>query len=279
MNQFDFTGNLGFGQYFPSDSVIHRLIPAVKITTLLLMSSAVLFSPLIPHLPFLFLLFALTGRLARLKIFYLMKGVRPILPFLLIIGIIQILFISRAAASDPLITIWIFPVYPEDLLFTARLFGRFFSLVLLFSLFTAVTRVSEISHGVEALLQPFGLKSGLAHDASLVVTITFRFIPILAQEAEQITKAQAARGGDFGTWKTGFLKKARLYIPLIIPLFIAALERSEILVEAMESRCYEPGKTRTRLDEYTWQRRDRVAFLIVLVLFILLLFGRIYPVF
>ena len=112
---------------------------------------------------------------------------------------------------------------------------------------------------------------------SLIVTITFRFYSILAQEAEQITKAQASRGGSFGTWKTGFLKKIRLYIPLIIPLFIAALERSETLVEAMESRCYEPGAPRTRLDEFHWRRQDRIALTAAVLIFISLFISRIIP--
>jgi energy-coupling factor transport system permease protein len=212
--------------------------------------------------------------MAGFKVRYLMKGIRPILPFLFLIGIIQFFFISRDVQGDPLFAAGFFKIYREDLLFTARLFARFFCLVLLLSLFTSVTPVTEISHGTEAFLRPFSRTGALAHDMSLVVTITFRFIPILVQEAEHITKAQASRGGEFGTWKTGLLKRIRLFFPLIIPLFISALERAEVLVEAMESRCYEPGARRTRLDEFHWTREDRITLVLVVSVCILLIASR-----
>jgi len=275
MSQFDFSSNLSLGQYEPLDTPVHRLVPALKMLSVILLGSAVLFSPLFPQLLLLFLFFCLIGWMGNLKIRYLMKGIRPILPFLLLIGVIQIFFISRQLEGDPLFSVWIFKIYREDLFFTARLFARFFCLVLLLSIFTSVTPVTEISHGTEALLKPFGRKQALAHDMSLVVTITFRFIPILAREAEHITKAQASRGASFGTWNMGLLKKIRLYIPLIIPLFIAALERSEILVEAMESRCYEAGARRTRLDEFHWKFADWMVLFLIIVIFSVLFLSRI----
>jgi len=274
MNDFEIIQNMSLGQYEPGDSPVHRLVPAVKLSAVILLASAVFFAPLFPQLPLLFGFFCLTARLSGLQVRYLMRGVRPVLPFLLLIGVIQIFFISRDVSSEPLFRFLRFAVYPEDLLFTARLFARFFCLVLLFSLFSSVTPVTEISHGTESMLRPLSRNNGLSHDMALVVTITFRFIPILAQEAEHLTKAQASRGAWFGTWKMGLIKKLKLYIPLVIPLFIAALERSEILVEAMEARCYEPGAPRTRLDEYHWERRDLAALLTVIALFVLLLASR-----
>ncbi len=276
MRNFDFSGTMALGQYEPGDSYLHRLVPGVKLLSAFLLVSVVLFSPLYPVLPLLFLFFAVLARAADLKIRYLMKGVKPVLPFLILIGIIQVFFISRDPLGEPLFVYRFLRIYPVDLYETAQLFARFFCLVLLLSLFNAVTPLTEISHGTEFLLRPLGKKSGAAHDMSLIVTITFRFIPILAQEAESITKAQAARGGEFGTWKTGFLRKVRLYVPLIVPLFIAALDRAEILVEAMESRCYTPGRHRTRLDEYHWQRRDTLAITGVGGLFLILLLLRLF---
>ena len=275
MRNFDFSGTMALGQYEPGDSFLHKLVPGVKLLSAFLLVSMVLFSPLYPVLPLLFLFFAVLARAADLKIRHLMKGIKPVLPFLIIIGIIQIFFISRDPMGDPLFVYRFLRVYPLDLYETGQLFARFFCLVLLLSLFSAVTPLTEISHGTEFLLRPLGKKSGMAHDMSLVVTITFRFIPILVQEAENITKAQAARGGEFGTWKTGFLRKVRLYVPLIVPLFIAALDRAETLVEAMESRCYTPGVHRTRLDEYHWQRRDTLTISGVAGLFLILLVLRI----
>ena len=273
MMNFDFSAAMGMGQYEPGGSRIHRLVPGVKLISLILFMAGVLFSPLFPQLFLYFFFFCSVSRSAGLKIRQLLKGVKPVLPFLLLIGVIQVFFINRQVEGEPLAVVWHFSIFREDLLFTARLFGRFFNLVLLFSLFTAVTPLTEISHGTEALLRPFDRKGRWSHDLSLILTITFRFVPILIQEAEHITKAQASRGAQFGTWKTGYIKKIRLYFPLIIPLFIAALERAEILVDAMESRCYEAGTARTRLDEFYWMRQDLFALSLVFLVFLSLLFG------
>ena len=269
MNDFELLQNFSFGTYKPLNSPVHRLNPAMKIGALILLTVAVFISPLFPDMILLFIMFALFARLAGLRLRSLLRGVKPVLPFLLLIVLIQIFFITRGHDSEALVQFGRFGIYNEDLLFSARIFGRFFCLFLLFTLFTSVSSVSEISHGTEMLLRPFGRK-GFSHDAALVVTITFRFIPLLAMEAEHITKAQASRGASFGTWKTGPVKKMRLYIPLLVPLFTAALERAEILVEAMEARCYESGRERSRMEEYPWTRADSTALGITVLVLVLM---------
>ncbi|MDC7236060.1 MAG: energy-coupling factor transporter transmembrane component T [Spirochaetales bacterium] len=272
MNDFEILQNLSLGQYRPGDSGIYRLNPALKLAALLVLMVLILLAPWFPQLPVLFVLLAVLARLSGQGLLSLLKGTGPVLPFLVLIALIQMFFIPRDYAGSSLFTLGPLALHREDLVFTAKIFGRFFCLFLLFTLFTTVTTVSEISHGAEILFRPFGRKKAFSHDLSLVITITFRFIPILAMEAEHITKAQASRGGSFGTWKTGFIKKMRLYIPLIVPLLIAALERAELLVEAMEARCYEAGRERSRLTEYAWNVRDTRA-LIILVLLTLVLTG------
>ena len=276
MNDFDILQNFSFGTYRPVESSIHGLHPALKIASLILLAVTVFITPLFPEMPLLFLFFILLSRLAGLKLSSLLRGIRPVLPFLILIVVIQIFFIPREYGGDPLFTLGRFGIYSEDLLFSARIFGRFFCLFLLFSLFTSVTSVSQISHGTELLLHPFS-RNGFSHDAALVITITFRFIPLLAMEAEHITKAQASRGASFGTWKTGPVKKMRLYLPLLVPLFTAALERAEILVEAMEARCYEPGRERSRMEEYSWKKgQDGSALAITVITVVLMMIRRIF---
>ncbi|MBF9014107.1 MULTISPECIES: energy-coupling factor transporter transmembrane protein EcfT [unclassified Oceanispirochaeta] len=272
MNDFEILQNLSIGQYRPGTSFLHTMNPALKLAALVLVMILILLSPFFPQLPIIFLLLIVTARLSGHGIFSLLRGTGPVLPFLIIIVLIQMFLIPRAYSSDAIMSLGRFEMHREDLIFTAKIFGRFFCLFLLFTLFTTVTTVSEISHGAEILFRPFGRKRAFSHDLSLVITITFRFIPILAMEAEHITKAQASRGGSFGTWKMGLLKKIRLYIPLLVPLFIAALERAETLVEAMEARCYEAGQERSRLTEYVWTVRDTRA-LTLLILFTILLLG------
>jgi energy-coupling factor transport system permease protein len=276
MNDFEILQNLSMGQYSPGDSPLHHLNPALKIAALIMGMIMVFISPLFPQMPLFFLILMGVVKLSGLKVRTLLRGIRPVLPFLLFIAFIQMFLIPRGHDSEALVTYLSFRVYSEDILFTFKLFGRFFCLFLLLTLFTSVTSVSEISHGAEILFRPVGRKRGWSHDLSLVITITFRFIPILALEAEHITKAQASRGGSFGTWRMGIVKKIRLYLPLLVPLFVAALERAEILVEAMEARCYEPGQERSRLAVYPWTKGDLRALIILIFGFFLLLGSKFY---
>lgn len=275
MNDFEILQSLSIGQFRPGDSVLHLMNPALKLVFLIMGMILILLSPLFPQLPLVFVLLVLTIRAGGQKVSSLLRGTRPVLPFLVVIALVQMFLIPRDYGSQAILSLGRFEMHVEDLIFTGKLFGRFFCLFILFTLFTTVTSVSEISHGAEILFRPFGRKRGFSHDLSLVITITFRFIPILAMEAEHITKAQASRGGSFGTWKMGLVKKIRLYIPLLVPLFIAALERAEILVEAMEARCYEAGQERSRMIEYMWTTRDSRSLFILLLVTILLLGSRI----
>ena len=274
MNDFEILQNISIGQYRPGVSFFHTMNPALKLASLVLVMILVLLSPFFPQLPIVFLLLVITARLSGQSLFSLLRGTGPVLPFLVLIALIQMFLIPRDTLGDPIMSLGRFEMHREDLIFTAMIFGRFFCLFLLFTLFTTVTTVSEISHGAEILFRPIARKRAFSHDLSLLITITFRFIPILAMEAEHITKAQASRGGSFGTWKMGLVKKIRLYIPLLIPLFIAALERAEILVEAMEARCYEAGQERSRLTEYAWSSRDSRALIILILVSVLLLGSR-----
>lgn len=275
MRAFSFSPSPLSSGGFRKDSAVHRLTPGVKLAGAFILAAAVLLSPLFPQLPLLFLLLAAAGGAAGLNPAAFWRTIRPILPFLLLIGLVQIFLIPRESGAPPLFAWGVLRVFREDLLASALLFGRFFSLVLLFSLFSATTPAGEIGAGAEALLRKICPPS-LAQDAALVATITFRFIPILMEEAEHIAKAQASRGGEFGTWKMGLLRRIRLALPLVIPLFLAALERSETLVEAMESRCYEPGRPRTRLKEYPWKRRDRAVLTGIVLIFSAVLGSRFF---
>lgn len=56
----------------------------------------------------------------------------------------------------------------------------------------------------------------------MMMSIALRFIPILTEELEKIMKAQTARGSDFESG--GLLKRVKSMVPIIVPLFVAAIE-------------------------------------------------------
>ena len=96
-----------------------------------------------------------------------------------------------------------------------------------------------------------------AHELAMMITIALRFIPTLYEEAQKITRAQAARGADFA--EGGPIRRARAMLPVLVPLTIGAFRRADELAEAMESRGYRGGEGRTRYRESRFRARDAIA--------------------
>ena len=99
-------------------------------------------------------------------------------------------------------------------------------------------------------------------DFIMVIQVTLRFLPFLAQSAERIAKAQASRGSDWGTKRKGLINRIRQVVPMLIPLFITSLRRSENLALAMDARAYGVLPYRTSMTELDFKWGDALAVLI-----------------
>jgi len=217
------------------------------------------------------LLLAIAGilTLARIPLGYALRGVRPALPFLVILAIMQLLFFGRSLdpASPALFEYGPVVITAATVKVVIVSILRLLELILLTSAVTFSTTVTELSHGIEGLLRPFQRLRIPAHELALIVTIALRFVPTFAQELERIMKAQVSRGADFGAGgRLNFIRRTVNILPLLVPLFTIALERAEELILAMEARGYVGGQGRSQLVQFraTWQ--DAVAvFLCVLV--------------
>jgi len=256
-SEFEFLGRTTIGQYLPTGSVLHRLDPRVKLCMGLLLIIATIGTRSLAGLAILLAAVVLGLRLARISLRFALSGLRPMLPFLLLLALLQVFAIPQYTSGSAVLWRWHFLVITSGgLLAGALLIGRFCVLVLGISLFSFATSTTELTHGIEHLLLPlqrFGLP---AHEFALVVTIAMRFLPILAAETERLMKAQASRGADFGRGRGGLLQRARRLLPLLIPLFLVSLRRADDLVEAMEARCYMGGKGRSHLIRLRAQPAD-----------------------
>jgi energy-coupling factor transport system permease protein len=163
--------------------------------------------------------------------------------------VLQFLFGWPGDARAVLVALGPISVTAFELRLVLMAIARCFALVAAVSLFTATTTESEIAHGIEDSLAPLSKLGFPAHRIALAATTAFRFVPLVAGELEAIVKAQASRGGDFGSGRGGPIAKARAYLPLFVPVTVRALERAEALAEAMEARCYS-GNGRTRYVVY-----------------------------
>lgn len=259
--------DITIGQYYPVESVIHRLDPRVKIFfTFVFMISLFVVEHFLPYGFILFFLLCIIG-LSKIPISYLLKGIKPL-------GILLILTFMINAMLTPGRVIWSFhflKITAEGLHQGLFMLLRLVFLVMGTSLLTLATAPIELTDGIEKLLNPLRVIKVPAHELAMMMTIALRFIPTLLDETDKIMKAQIARGADFES--KNLITRAKSLIPLLVPLFISAFRRADELAMAMESRCYRGGDGRTRLKEIEYDRKDYVAIaMIVLYLLIIIAF-------
>lgn len=268
MVDFELMRNVTIGQYLPTGSVLHRLDPRTKIVGfgVLLLVTALL-RPAAGVLGALALALALVA-LARVRVGYALSGLRPALPILLLLAAVQLAFgwgATAGAGCAPLLTWWLVRITTCSVLAVIAMLGRLTALLLLTSLLTFTTSVSELTRGVETLLRPFQRFGVPAHELAMVFTLALRFVPTLAEELEKLLKAQAARGADIRLG-ANIIARTRQLAPVMTPLFLSTLRRSEELIEAMVARGYSGGANRSHYVRLRPSPHDRVALLLTALL-------------
>jgi len=264
MSEFEFLRYITIGQYLPLGSVVHQLDPRFKLLAFGLAVVAVTFSNTYVANAILLLAVLLLVVITRVSLGYALQGVRPALPFLAFLAVFQILLppqpLGLAGDCTP-IWQWAFVELTDcTLRFIVVSTARLVELIVLTSLLTFSTTTTELVHGTEGVLAPLQRIGVPAHELSLVVTIALRFVPTLALQMERLVKAQISRGADFGTaGRLRFIQTTRRLLPLLIPLFLVSLRRSEALIVAMEARGYTGGKGRTRRTRLRAQPNDYLA--------------------
>ncbi|HUW14164.1 MAG TPA: energy-coupling factor transporter transmembrane component T [Anaerolineae bacterium] len=266
MSEFEFLRHVTIGQYLPTGSAVHRLDPRAKmLMAALLVLGAVLSSSAIALSAALAVV--LIGLVAaRIPLRYAVQGLRPALPFLIFLALLQVFTIPANDIGTVLWQWWRITITLTDLRAALAMLLRFAVLILGLSLFSFTTSLTELTHGSEHLLRPFQRVGLPAHELALVAAIAIRYVPLLALEAERIAKAQASRGADFGRGGGNAFRRAVRMLPLLVPLFVAALRRGETLVLAMEARNYSGGKGRTHLIHLQARCADVVAIGLVALL-------------
>ncbi|MGD8968670.1 MAG: energy-coupling factor transporter transmembrane component T [Anaerolineae bacterium] len=284
MAEFEFLRYVTIGQYLPLGSLIHRMDARFKLLAFGLLVVAVTFSNTYVANGVLLLTVMLLIVAARVPVGYTLQGIRPALPALILLAVFQLLLPPRPMGlAEDCNVIWRWssglgrPTTGVELTdCTLRLMivsaVRLSALIVLTSLLTLSTTTTELAHGTEELLAPLQRVGLPAHELALVVAIALRFVPTLALQMERIVKAQIARGADFGTGsRLRIVKTIRRLTPLLIPLFLVSLRRSEALILAMEARGYTGGKGRTRRARLRARPADYVALAAAVLYCILML--------
>lgn len=257
--------DITIGQYYPADSVIHKLDPRVKLAgTLLFIISLFLFSSFFGYVVAAVFLFG-TIKLSKVPLKFIVKGLKAIFVLLLFTVIFNLFLTPGTAivALGPLKITW------EGLRVAVFMAIRLVFLIIGSSLMTLTTTPNQLTDGMEKGLGVFKKFHVPVHEISMMMSIALRFIPILLEETDKIMKAQSARGADFESGN--IIQKAKSLIPILVPLFVSAFRRANDLAMAMEARCYNGGDGRTKMKPLQYQKQDRVAYLVLLLYFVALL--------
>ena len=265
--------DITIGQYYPAESRIHRLDPRVKIVcTLVFLVSLFVQNNILGYVVATLFLGAVI-RLSKVPLKYILRGLKPIV-ILLMFTVVMNLFLTRG--GNTLVHFWIFTITENGLRTSVFMAARLIYLVTGSSIMTFTTSPNGLTDGIEKLLHPLNRINVPVHEVAMIMSIALRFIPILLEETDKIMKAQQARGADFESGN--IIQRAKAMVPILVPLFVSAFRRASDLAMAMEARCYHGGEGRTKMKPLKYKSRDRVAYLLTLVYFVVIVaVGRFVP--
>ena len=255
---------IAFGQYYPVNSVMHRLDPRMKIVIGVLYIVVCFLCKNVLSFALLALSAVALILLSRIPIGTVLKSIKAII-FIMIFTAVLNVFMT-VGEPDELLFSWKFiNIYASGLYNAAFIVIRIVSMIIGTGIFlTYTTTPIQLTDGLEQLLSPLKVFKIPVHEFAMMMTIALRFIPTIIEETEKIMAAQKARGADFSNGSIA--KRAKALVPVLIPLFISAFRRAGELATAMTCRCYRGGEGRTRLNVLKFSFRDFVALFVLLVL-------------
>lgn len=245
--------DITLGQYYPEQSVIHRLDARTKILGTLLYIIEVFLVNSFAGFGLVILALGILIGISRVPVRFIFKGLKAVVFIILLTFVLNLFMFDGTVLWH-----WKFlTVTYEGLYRSCFMALRLILLIIGTSMLTLTTKPMELTDGLEKLLKPFNRLGLPSHEIALMMSIALRFIPTLLEETDKIMKAQQARGADFESGN--LMQRVKNMIPILIPLFVGSFRIAQDLALAMEARCYHGGVGRTRMKEIVFSRRDGVA--------------------
>ena len=242
------------GQYFPGDTVVHRLDARSKLLALVAYIVALFLAKSWLSYGVMALVFAAVSAMTKIKAKILFSGLKPLVFIVVFTGLINLFY----GSGEPLVEFWVFTITANGIRTAIFMVLRILLLVCGTFLLTYTTSPLALTDGLESLLGPLKKLKMPVHELAMMMSIALRFIPTLIEETDKIMSAQKARGASFDTGK--LTERAKALLPLLVPLFVSAFRRADELATAMECRCYHGGEGRTRMKQLRYEMRDYVTF-------------------
>lgn len=263
--------DITLGQFYPSNSVLHRLDPRVKLCgTIVFILSLFLFQSFTGYIVATLFLVGLII-VSKVPVSFMFKGLKAIIVLLLITALMNMIF----TPGRELFSFWKITVTIEGVRFAAFMVVRLVYLIIGSSLLTLTTTPSNLTDGLEKSLSWMKVIKVPVHEIAMMMSIALSFIPILLQETDKIMKAQKARGADLESGN--IINRIKALVPILVPLFVSSFRRANELAMAMEARCYRGGEGRTKLRPLKYSARDFIAYgILVVYLVVIVIVGRTF---
>ena len=247
--------NIMIGRFVPGDSFIHRLDPRTKMigtfVYILVLLWANSWATYAWAAIFVLGLIRLTGQ--PFKLYW--DGLKPIFWLILFTVILQLIF---TPGTPVLYQLGPIKITTPGLINAVYVMLRFILIILMSTILTLTTPPTSIANALEMLLGPLKKLRVPVAELALMLSSALRFVPLLMDETQKIMNAQKSRGMSFSTG--GPIKRAKAIIPLLIPLFVGALQRALDLANAMEVRGFKDAVQRTKYRVLHYGHNDMLAF-------------------
>ncbi|HIR31255.1 MAG TPA: energy-coupling factor transporter transmembrane protein EcfT [Candidatus Faecousia faecavium] len=253
--------DITLGQFFPGNSVIHRLDPRTKLIVLIVYIVALFLAQSWISYGLLFLFLAAAIKVSTIPLKTIVRGLKPLVMILIFTGVLNLFFTKE---GPTLVSFWGLSITLGGVQRAVLMMARILMLITCTFLLTYTTSPIALTDGLESLMGPLKKIKVPVHELSMMMCIALRFIPTLIEETDKIMNAQKARGADFENGS--LMDRARALIPILVPLFVSAFRRADELATAMECRCYQGGEGRTKMKLLRYHRNDLAAFTIGAVL-------------
>jgi energy-coupling factor transport system permease protein len=271
MSQFSFSQRLSFGQYIHADSTLHRLDPRARILMFILLVIALTFArSLCAVIAGVLLIFALYW-LAKAPLKLLLKTLLGAIPLLAFIAFFQLFRFTTDGANPLLLQVFRWQITLSGIWAAIQVILRFTALIMVINLAGMTLATSEIIYGMQYLLRPLTWLKLPADDLVMVLQITLRFFPLLTHSMEQIAKAQAARGAEWGAREKNLITRARRILPMLVPMFLTSLQQAEGMALAMDARAYGYQQKRGAYHQFQFTGKDTAVVVLTAILAIILL--------
>ena len=261
--------DITLGQYFPGDTVAHRLDPRTKLLLVIIYIVGLFNANGWASYAFVILITALSMAISKIKPKSALKGLKPLVIIIILTAVLNIFY----TGGTPIIEGWI--ITWEGIARAVMMSLRIILLIVGTFMLTYTTSPIALTDGLEIMLNPLKKIKIPVHEMSMMMSMALRFIPTLIEETDKIMSAQKARGADFDSGN--LFQRAKALLPILVPLFVSAFRRADGRAVAMESRCYHGGEGRTRMKQLRMQGIDAWALLLgaafLAVIFVMKRFG------